>query len=258
MVLHGISAALRHPHEDLMDALRGGVRDLGPNGRRPKPKFEQAVLGILLIAGHQNLQCLLTLCIWYSRMHNNSVLIGDFKMAKHARTTISVPSALKVRMDAVDETVNWSAVACQAFELKLAEIIKRKGAKNVKEAIKRLKASKRKTDDARYREGSEAGKAWAMNEAEAEELQNLDSFREGCEREGGWEEWFTTPKWNAAFSNAEHIAFVAVGVIDGEWDRIEAQDFLFRAVGEKEIDDRFLRGFVDGALEIWEEVKKEV
>ena len=48
-------------------------------------------------------------------------------MAKHARTTISVPSELKARMDAVDESVNWSAVACQAFELKLAEITKRKG-----------------------------------------------------------------------------------------------------------------------------------
>jgi hypothetical protein len=211
-----------------------------------------------MIAGEKNSTGHLTVCIGYSTMHNSGGPLGDFKMAKHARTTISVPPALKARMDAVDETVNWSAVACQAFELKLAEIIRRRGAKNMKEAIERLKASKRKTDDTRYLEGSEAGKAWAMNEAEAEELQNLDSFREGCESEGGWEEWFATPKWNAAFSNAEHIAFVALGVIDGEWDRTEADQFLAQAMDEKQIDDQFLRGFVDGALEIWEKVKEEI
>ncbi|MHC4179286.1 MAG: hypothetical protein ACYSWU_17370 [Planctomycetota bacterium] len=37
-------------------------------------------------------------------------------------TSISVPPDLKRRMDKVKEPVNWSAVACQAFEQKLAEI----------------------------------------------------------------------------------------------------------------------------------------
>ena len=28
-----------HPHEDLMDALRGGIRDAMPEGRKPQPAF---------------------------------------------------------------------------------------------------------------------------------------------------------------------------------------------------------------------------
>jgi hypothetical protein len=43
-------------------------------------------------------------------------------MAKHARTTITVPADLKARMEAVGEPVNWSAIACQAFEQGLAKI----------------------------------------------------------------------------------------------------------------------------------------
>jgi len=38
------------------------------------------------------------------------------------RTTISVPRELKGRMDKVKEGVNWSALACQAFQTKLAEL----------------------------------------------------------------------------------------------------------------------------------------
>ncbi|KKL87683.1 hypothetical protein LCGC14_1932280 [marine sediment metagenome] len=38
------------------------------------------------------------------------------------KTMISIPHDLKCQMANVDEYVNWSAVACQAFQAKLAEI----------------------------------------------------------------------------------------------------------------------------------------
>lgn len=38
------------------------------------------------------------------------------------RTTISVPTALKSKMEAISEPVNWSAVAASAFEWKLNEL----------------------------------------------------------------------------------------------------------------------------------------
>jgi hypothetical protein len=41
------------------------------------------------------------------------------------RTTITVPADLKLRMDAVKEEINWSALAASAFEAKLAEIAKK-------------------------------------------------------------------------------------------------------------------------------------
>src|SRR5437879_3439244 len=47
------------------------------------------------------------------------------------RTTITVPADLKRRMDAVDEEINWSALAASAFEAKLAEIAKKKELKKM-------------------------------------------------------------------------------------------------------------------------------
>jgi hypothetical protein len=176
-------------------------------------------------------------------------------MAKHARTTISVPSELKARMDAVDESVNWSAVACQAFELKLAEITKRKGAQNMEQAIQRLKASKRKFEDKRYEEGFELGKTWAMNQAEAEELQRLVNFKSACERDScGWIGFFDPDKWDwdDACSPSERVAFV-IGGNDHNGDREYAREF-WEEVGLPKQDSaagQFVRGFVDGALGVW-------
>ena len=67
------------------------------------------------------------------------------KTSNTARTTISIPRALKSRMDEVTENVNWSAVAARSFEDKLAEIISRKEIREMEEVVERLRASKRRT-----------------------------------------------------------------------------------------------------------------
>src|SRR5262245_14260814 len=103
------------------------------------------------------------------------------------RTTVSIPQDLKARMDAVSEPVNWSQVAVRAFEDKLAEIASRKKEKTMSDAIQRLRASKLKGDDRRYREGHEAGWAWARDVAEAEELRRLTKALEGLDGRGGRE-----------------------------------------------------------------------
>jgi len=46
------------------------------------------------------------------------------------RTNISIPADLKRRMDKVSEGVNWSALACRAFEDKVAEMETRNLSKN--------------------------------------------------------------------------------------------------------------------------------
>src|SRR6516225_5119268 len=74
----------------------------------------------------------LSICITFCRMHKKGrdpCLLRSSKMPKHARTTITVPPDLKARMEAVEESVNWSAIACQAFEQRLAEITRRRGAR---------------------------------------------------------------------------------------------------------------------------------
>ena len=53
------------------------------------------------------------------------------KKPGYTRTTISVPADLKGRMNKVKEDVNWSALACQAFQGKLAEIAAKKERKTM-------------------------------------------------------------------------------------------------------------------------------
>jgi len=173
-------------------------------------------------------------------------------MANTVRTTISVPNELKARMDACEEAINWSSVACQAFEAKLAEITKRRGARNMKEVAMRLRASKRKSESGQYNEGFEAGKTWAMNRAEADELERLADLRDG--NITNWDVLFDQYGGNA-FGVAERMAFVILGD-DDEPGRAEARDFCDGAIGEpiEKLSPGFVRGFVEGALEIWDEV----
>jgi hypothetical protein len=193
-------------------------------------------------------------------MHNSGGKLGDIVMAKHARTTISVPPDLKARMDTVDEPVNWSAIACQAFEEKLAEITKRKGAKDMRAAIQRLKVSKRKLEAKGHQVGFKAGETWAMSRAEADELQRLAQFYEACERDSsGWVGFFNMSENSSAYSPSERIA-IAIGGEEYDGNRGFAQDFW------KEVDldlrdpaaNLFVRSFVEGAMELWNQIKDEI
>ena len=130
-------------------------------------------------------------------------------MSKHARTTITVPADLKARMDQVKQPVNWSALACRAFEHKLAELITEKGTRNMSDVILRLRASKQRLDSELYKEGKGNGEAWAKDEAEAEELQALADAR--YEAQDDWRDYLVrggelyggaTPAQNASCSQS--------------------------------------------------------
>jgi hypothetical protein len=188
-------------------------------------------------------------------------------MSKHARTTITVPPDLKARMEAVEESVNWSAIACQAFEQKLAEIIRRRGVRDMKEVVARLRASKVRVGSELYQRGVEVGKAWAMNHAEADELSRLSEFHRECENSSwGWDGFFDLPEAASAYGNGERIAFAILGE-DYDGDRSAAEEFWDRAADftrdrwreEGELIDRFfVQGFADGALLIWSQVEDEI
>jgi hypothetical protein len=179
-------------------------------------------------------------------------------MKKSTRTTISVPAALKERMEQV-EGVNWSAIACRAFEAKLAEIITKKGAKDMEDVVARLKASKAKTGDADKIRGREAGREWASSRAEAVELERLEAYTEADFGGWSWEEWLIGPHVSNGFSDAH---MVAEAVTDEGLDRRDAESFWITAIGELAFNQMasatFLVGFVKGAMEVWSKVKDEV
>jgi hypothetical protein len=175
-------------------------------------------------------------------------------MPKHVRTTITVPPDLKARMDAVDETVNWSAIACQAFEQKLADLIRQKGPTDMNEVIERLRASKQKFESEQFTQGHEAGQEWAKDAAEAEELIQLGKLRDRC----GWRDWdgFFATGDRDAYGASERFVFAIWPERDGE--RAAATDFWEQLGVEDVPSDEFVRGFAEGALSVWDQVKDQL
>jgi hypothetical protein len=169
------------------------------------------------------------------------------------RTTISVASDLKARMDAIGEPVNWSAVASRAFEQEVARIIQKRGAKTMDDVVTRLRASKRKTGGKQYEKGREAGESWARDNAGADQLARLEEFREACEADRyTFEDYFET-ETNAPLDHAGWIA-AAILAPEDDQDTREAEAFADELFGERRTDD-FVRGFVDAAVDVWASVK---
>jgi hypothetical protein len=172
-------------------------------------------------------------------------------MSKHARTTITIPADLKARMEAIEESVNWSALACEAFEQKLAELITKKGTRNMTEVINRLRVSKQKLESKQYREGHAAGTEWAKDVAEVQELINLDYNRDqfGSHWDGWWQNTGRPGSWR-------FLACLVKG--DSHHNDSDERDFWQRHGKGNEITGEFAHGFADGALFIWDEVKDQL
>jgi hypothetical protein len=176
------------------------------------------------------------------------------------RTTISVRRDLKRRMDKAEEPVNWSGLAAEAFERKLAEIETKKENPLMAEVIERLRVSKRESETQEFQTGWDQGKEWAEKHAEFPELERLANWRNDphVDQRGRYE--LTSPGRNA-FGPAEHLAFT---LQPEDQSRSGAQDFWNRAVKddaesrENITKPEFLRGFVEGALDVWDKAKDQL
>jgi hypothetical protein len=208
------------------------------------------------------------------------------------RTTISVPRNLKRRMDAVKEGINWSAVACRAFEDKLAEIDTKKEEKTMAAVIQRLRATK---PDALYQQGHEDGRRWASERAEYDDLVRLEQLYTRRRAERGWENFFERDygrpspdqvmvalskaaqgkphpslEWDWDVTVGERLMRVVCprlsagdsGIGDlnfdfGAWRGV-CELFWKSIVGDdvfKVDHPSYVRGFAEGALALWSEVK---
>jgi hypothetical protein len=192
-------------------------------------------------------------------MHN-----AEEQMAKQTgstRTTISVPAELRRRMDKVKEDVNWSALACRAFEEKLGEIASKKEEKNMSDIIERLRASKRKSASADHKEGVRDGETWAKNHAEAVELELLEKFVEQtCVdfHASNISEIYESGDHDPAWDIVENIYEPCVA--SGSCDRSEFDAFWEDAVGDSKIFEKkeWVLGFMAGAIDVWRDVKGQL
>jgi hypothetical protein len=166
------------------------------------------------------------------------------------RTTISIPIDLKRRMDAAGRGVNWSAVAARAFEVELAEIASKKKEKTMNDVVQRLRASKYRGNNERFKAGEKVGQKWAKEDADADELERLDErdFSQVFDSEKSWSmAWLRLYK----ILHPEHSK---------EPDR--ADDFWKKQLGRYHdsvtMDQMFMKGFIKGALDVWHEVKEKL
>jgi hypothetical protein len=183
-------------------------------------------------------------------------------MGKHqpnfVRMTISIGRDLKTRMDKVKEPVNWSALAARAFEAKLGEVAAKKEKKVMSDVVDRLRASLRSRESKAFKDAYEVGKEWAETEAEADELQRLEAWKQSIDREPSldWDEYCQGgPRYT--YSPGTIMAHEIAGggdEVDVEGARDSFNDMMPDQAGKLD-DGAFVRGFVAGALDIWQEVK---
>jgi hypothetical protein len=122
-------------------------------------------------------------------------------------------------------------------------------------AVERLRRSRQESDAATRRDGFKSGRIWAMNRAEAKELERLEDWR----LSGGNDHERTFEYKRSAYcpSAGEHLVFCIRPEFDGDCG--EANGFWSQNVGDDYeslmCDDGFVRGFAEGALEFWDAAK---
>jgi hypothetical protein len=181
-------------------------------------------------------------------------------MSKTYRTTISIPRDLKEEMDALGDQVNWSAVAAAAFRAKVFEVQNRRRESMSKEdVIKRMRtADENDTED--FDGGKQAGREWAERDASPKELRRLVRYMKGFDSYPGVSWWDVDANWSGPGGAADRFVWAAWP--SRKEDRTASGEFWESALGEDNVDrvedSDFLRGFGEGAAEVWDEVKDEL
>jgi hypothetical protein len=158
------------------------------------------------------------------------------------RVTLYVPDELKARMDGAGEAMNWSAVAQRAFREAISTHHVRKDDSDMENVIERLRASKQRFEARQLESGKEIGRKWAKMEAEYHELAALAEFDVDIYPD-----------------NTKIDPELLANVIDpdGENPR-EWEEFWEDHYGVDTPSDAFLRGFIEGATEVFKEIADQL
>ena len=164
------------------------------------------------------------------------------------KITIYVPDDLKAEMDAAEKfEPNWSALAQEAFRLECGRLKNRKRSKGKMEAaIERLRKSKERVENEEVVQGHRAGREWATNEAQYDELERVAKWHSGIQNE-------VIAQWNAPFgaggwlyAEIENDGRPGSAEVDVFWEKITGVD------GEP--SEAFALAFAEGAAEVYDEV----
>jgi hypothetical protein len=165
---------------------------------------------------------------------------------------ITVPAELRKEMDGV-EGANWSQVATEAFRAKVLEFRSQTGGETMDDVLKRMKAAAERDANADRAAGKVAGRDWVVRQvghASPKQLRRLD---EASDRE--------------CLFDGEPDAFGWVGSLyraitdDGQFDRSTLDEFweaVLRYEPKRIYDQDFAEGFVEGALDAWHPIERQM
>ncbi len=152
-----------------------------------------------------------------------------------ARMNISIPDSLKGEMDALS-FVNWSALAAEVFEREVRKS-RKVDAMNTDQVVERLRASYEEHTSSEEEDGHMSGVDWAAKQAEYAELQ-----------------WVAEADGSADCLHSWHRA----GIENSPLDRFDPVEFWEIVGADGYPSGAFVKGFVEGAVEVWEKVKDQV
>ena len=155
-----------------------------------------------------------------------------------ARINLSVPDDLKAEMDSI-ESVNWSSVASDAFRRVVQQ--QKQWGSTMSDAVNRMRASKERFEKDMQERGEADGRQWVLEAAEYETAKSVAEFE------------------FRDFDRGE-LRSAVEDEIDGDWDA-----FLAEVVGDDaDRQERlfgngaYVRGFVDGVKEAFEEIERQL
>lgn len=175
-------------------------------------------------------------------------------MSRKRNKTISIPNEL---FDAIEgyRDVNWSEVAAEAYR-RHVDLLKRK--EFPMSAIDRLRKSKAEATSEAYEAGKLAGARWATESAEWTELRNLSRFKQEIERNYQVDYFTDDDEEGSAYSSSQDLFYRLDPRRDG--DVSASQEFWERWLVDDidGIDSDLLRGFLDGAVDVFDDVKDQL
>jgi hypothetical protein len=148
--------------------------------------------------------------------------------------------------------------AADAFGASLNEIAAGAESRTLNDVIERLRASKARMQSDDYKEGQTAGRKWAERSAEVWQLIRLAWWRDRAGPE--WENCLVTVRAKGYYAG-EAVAGTIMGV---KASFQAAQSFWTSALPcpekrhARSTNDDFVRGFADGALDVWDLVKDKL
>lgn len=129
------------------------------------------------------------------------------------------------------------------------------------EMIERLRGSKQAALAEAYSNGQDYGREWAEKKAEWVELTRLAKLRDQQRPESNWEYFFDQDN-GSAWGPGENLHHQIMGgdEVYGNPDRKEAAEFweYLGVPEEDQFDGEFMRGFADGAIDLFEMAKPKV